>query len=213
MLQNDLVIRAAEARDVDMAVPLIYSSGPAAFDYVFARPGRANALDFLREAFLSGAGEFGFRNHVVLESRAHQQVIGVGAGYSGRTTLSFLIAAVRQIFRCYGVLAAPGVIVRGLRVEGVIPPPSGKQLFYIAHLGIAPAWRSQGLGIKLTKHLLDMGKEQGFRTAGLDVSVENPRARALYERLGFLLVRERHSTLKNRFATVPSHRRMTRELV
>ncbi|MBV8504150.1 MAG: GNAT family N-acetyltransferase [Paucibacter sp.] len=213
MQHNDFVIRAAEARDVDMAVPLIYSSGPAAFDYVFAHPGRTNALEFLRTAFLSGAGEFGFRNHVVLESRAHREVVGIGAGYSGRTTLSFLIAAARQILRCYGPLAAPGVIFRGLRVEGVIPPPSGPHLFYIAHLGVAPAWRGQGLGVQLTEHLLDLGKQQGFRMVGLDVSVENPRAQALYERLGFSCLREHRSTLNNRFATVPSHRRLTRELV
>jgi hypothetical protein len=57
--------RAATSDDMADTVPLIYSSGPAAFDFVFSVPGRASALDFLRHAFLDGAGEFGFRNHVV----------------------------------------------------------------------------------------------------------------------------------------------------
>ena len=57
-------IRAARADDVAAAVPLIYSSGPAAFDYVLARNG-ADATAFLAHAFANGAGEVGHRNHVV----------------------------------------------------------------------------------------------------------------------------------------------------
>jgi len=36
----------------------------------------------------------------------------------------------------------------------------------------------------------------------------NPRAQALYERLGFVVTEERKSTLRNAHATVPDHRRM-----
>ena len=38
-----LSFRPARPEDVDAAVPLIYSSGPDAFDYAFARPGRNSA--------------------------------------------------------------------------------------------------------------------------------------------------------------------------
>ena len=59
--------RAATADDAEAAVPLIHSSGPAAFEYVFAVPGRGDARDFLMRAFVDGAGEFGWRNHWVGE--------------------------------------------------------------------------------------------------------------------------------------------------
>ena len=59
--------RAATADDAEAAVPLIHSSGPAAFEYVFAVPGRGDARDFLMRAFVDGAGEFGWRNHRVGE--------------------------------------------------------------------------------------------------------------------------------------------------
>jgi len=42
----------------------------------------------------------------------------------------------------------------------------------------------------------------------LDVSEENPRAKALYERLGFVVTKKYDSTLKNKFSYVPNHFRM-----
>ena len=44
----------------------------------------------------------------------------------------------------------------------------------------------------------------------LDVAVSNPRAQALYERLGFAVTGERASSLANAQGAVPGHRRMER---
>lgn len=78
----NLHFRPATLADTEAAIPLIYSSGPAAFDYVFKHPVRGNALDFLRHAFADGAGEFGYRNHTVVE--VDGKLVGVGACFSGR---------------------------------------------------------------------------------------------------------------------------------
>ncbi|NUM47588.1 MAG: GNAT family N-acetyltransferase, partial [Anaerolineales bacterium] len=85
-------------------------------------------------------------------------------------------------------------------------------IHYIAHLGVAPEWQSKGIGGRLIEHFLEGGKKLGRTTAALDVSVVNPRAQRLYERLGFVVKHERVSTLKNEFGTVPNHRRMERAL-
>ena len=197
--------RPATAADADAAVPLIYSSGPAAFDFVFSVPGRASALDFLRHAFLDGAGEFGFRNHVVAEHNG--AVVATGAAWGHRSNPGFALAAARQILTCYGPLVAPRVILRGLRIESVIPPPS-RGLHYLAHLGVQPELRGQGAGGALIEHLLAQGRAQGRAVAALDVAATNPRAQSLYERLGFQVTRERISHLANAQASVSSHRRM-----
>jgi ribosomal protein S18 acetylase RimI-like enzyme len=199
------LFRAATSDDMADTVPLIYSSGPAAFDFVFSVPGRASALDFLRHAFLDGAGEFGFRNHVVgVQDGA---VIAAGAIWSGASNLAFTLAAARQITRCYGPLAGPGVMLRGLRVESVIPPPS-RALCYVAHLGVLPEYRNGGLGVALIQYLIAQGRARGLGVAALDVAATNPRAQSLYERLGFVVTRERLSRLANKQAVVPNHRRM-----
>jgi ribosomal protein S18 acetylase RimI-like enzyme len=199
--------RIATAADAAAAVPLIHSSGPAAFDYVFALPGRGDAQAFLRRAFADGAGEFGWRNHVVGELEG--VVVAVGAGYGGETALAFTLAAARQILAHYGLRHAPEVIARGLRVERVIPPPA-RGMHYLAHLGVSPVLRGQGIGRALIEELVRRGMQAGRRRMALDVAASNPRAQALYERLGFAVTGERRSALVNAQGAVPDHRRMER---
>ena len=200
---GDVRFRAARRDDVDAAVPLIHASGPDAFDYVFAQAG-VDAQAFLRHAFIDGAGEFGCRNHVVGELAG--EVVAVGAGFGADTALAFTFAAARQIVVHYG-LHAPGVIARGLRVERVIRPPT-RGVHYLAHLGVVPALRGRGIGRALVAELIRRGVARGCARIELDVAATNPRAQALYERLGFIVAAERHSTLANARGAVPDQRRM-----
>jgi ribosomal protein S18 acetylase RimI-like enzyme len=199
----EVTLRSAQADDVDLAVPLVYSSGPDAFRYVFGE-----AEPFLRRAFLDGRGEFGYRNHTVAVSEG--RVVGVGAGYAGDTALTFTLAAARQIAGHYK-LAAPGVIARGLRAEGVIEPPD-RDVQYIAHLGVEPAMQGHGVGTLLVGHFIELGRAVGLARAELDVAITNPRAQALYERLGFVVIEERQSSLENGHGKVVNHRRMALDL-
>jgi ribosomal protein S18 acetylase RimI-like enzyme len=205
MTPTELVIRAAAAGDVDDAVPLIYSSGPAAFDYVFSVPGTATAQQFLRAAFADGRGEFGWHNHLVAELDG--RVIAAGAGWTASSNLRFALGAGRQILRRYGFARGMQVIARGLRIEAVIQPPR-RGCWYIAHLGVRPDVRSRGIGEALVRQLLRAGGRAGCNMAELDVAATNDRAQALYERLGFVVTRERRSSLRNAQGVVPDHLRM-----
>lgn len=205
----NILFRPARAEDVALAVPLIYSSGPAAFEYVFTDKVRGNAAAFLHTAFIHKRGEFGYANHTVVE--VDGQVVGIGATFSGRDHFPFVIAAVQQILTFYGPLRCWRIIRQGLQVEQIVQPPKS-DLHYLSHLGIAPAWRGQGIGAQLVEHFLQQGKEMGRNAAALDVAVTNPRAQALYERLGFVVTQELPSTLKNEHATVAAHRRMEKQI-
>lgn len=203
------IIRPARADDAAAAVPLIHSSGPDAFRFVFSVPPVATALDFLHAAFVAGDGEFGYRNHIVAELDG--AVVGAGAAWGRESNARFAVTAARQIVACYGWTRGAGVMTRGLRVESVIQPPSRGE-WYVAHLGVQPELRNRGVGAALVHHLLAAGRTGRYATAALDVSTANPRAEALYARLGFRVVRERTSKLGNAQAVVPGHRRMAFEL-
>lgn len=202
-----LQIRQARAEDAGVAVALIHSSGPAAFDYVFAHGG-ADARAFLARAFVDGAGEFGHRNHVVGEHQGH--IVAVGAGFGHADAKLFAMTAARQIMRHYKWHVA-GPLLRGLRTERVIRPPARGE-YYLAHLAVAPAWRGHGFGTTLVEWLAGRGRRQGHHCVALDVAADNPRAQALYERLGFHVCSERHSRLRHAFGAVPAQRRMQRAL-
>lgn len=195
-----VVFRSARADDL-AAVPLVHSAGPAAFDYVFATRG-GSAEAFLRHAFVDGPGQMGHRAHIVGDRAG--VVVATGTWFSGEDTVAYTVSAARQIVGFYG-LRAPAVLVRGWRMERLIRPPA-KRTCYLAHLGVAPSERGTGIGTLLVEDLLARGRRAGLTRAALDVSIENPRAQALYERLGFHVVDEVSSTLPG----VPGHRLMER---
>src|ERR1700736_2465826 len=116
-----LAFRGAAPAEVADAVPLIYSSGPAGFDYVLNSGGTRDAQAFLRFAYLHGGGEFGWKTHRVAEFGG--RVAAVGAAFDGRPVLRFTIANALQILRFYGPIRAWGVMIRVLRTETVIQPP------------------------------------------------------------------------------------------
>jgi ribosomal protein S18 acetylase RimI-like enzyme len=195
-----LTFRPARPDDADAAIPLIYSSGPAAFDYVF---GHSQVQDFLRQVFIGNSGQFSHRQHWVGELEG--QVVVTGTLASADANLSNMLAATWQILRFYGVRLAVGVIHRGLQMEHLIKPPQ-KGMSYLAHLGVQPGLTGQGIGSQLIDYFLKLGCARGLPKAALDVSAENPLAQALYERLGFQVIAQRISTLPG----VPDHHYMER---
>ncbi len=201
--------RPATPEDAAVAAPLIYSSGPDSFNYVFTTRDGGDALAFLHSCFVDGAGEFGWRNHWVGE--ADGRVVAVGAGYGADTKWPFTLAAARQIIGHYGLRRGLAVIVRGLRVESVIRPPDG-DMHYLAHLAVLQELRGQGVGRALIDHLIGLARDAGRRRITLDVAASNPRAEALYQRTGFRVTIERKSRLTSECGRVVDHRRMERML-
>jgi ribosomal protein S18 acetylase RimI-like enzyme len=55
---------------------------------------------------------------------------------------------------------------------------------YLARIALLPAWQGRGIGTSIVRSLLDRAAASG-RSVVLEVLHENPRAAALYRRLGF----------------------------
>jgi ribosomal protein S18 acetylase RimI-like enzyme len=64
-------------------------------------------------------------------------------------------------------------------------PNLKKEEIRINYLAVEKSIRGSGIGTKLTKKFLDYAKKQGFKTARLEVVNTNPRAKKLYEKIGF----------------------------
>ena len=206
-IQATLTFRAATPKDVADAVPLIYSSGPSAFDYVFNIGGSRDARAFLSFAYLQGGGEFGWQTHRVGEIGG--RVVATGAAFDGRAVLRFTTAGALQILRFYGPIRAWGTMIRGLRTETVIRPARAHE-YYLCHVGVREEMRGQGIGARFMRHLLESLDPNRHHCASLDVAVTNPRAQLLYERLGFVVEALRTSNLQNRHGRVADHYRMSR---
>lgn len=203
-----VTIRPARPSDAGHAAHLIYSTGPCVIDYIFLGKEKGRVLDYFSFAFADRVGELGCDVHMVAE--VDDKVVGIGAGFRAKDTARFMAAGVSQVLRFYK-FAGVGVIYRALQVEKVVRPPTG-ELFVLAHLGVDPGFRSQGIGSMMINHLLSQAATEGYPRAALDVAIDNTRAQELYQRHGFLVADQRVSRYKNAFAEVPDHLRMERNL-
>jgi ribosomal protein S18 acetylase RimI-like enzyme len=104
--------------------------------------------------------------------------------------------------RALVLLAWRGLVVA--RATQHIPPGS----WFIAFVGVDPQRRSLGIGSSLIERSVRRARASGCSCVELDVDVDNPRAQALYERLGFhILHAERRATspilIESRRMTMP----------
>ena len=200
---KNLELRPSQPSEVTKAVPLIYSSGPDAFEYVF-KNGQVSAQDFLSHAFVRKGGEFSYDNHYSLY--LNDKMVGIGSVFDAKQAGTFTTTDALNIFRFYKWKSLR-IIQNGLRIEKIIKLPV-KQEIVLAHLGVLPDLRSQGLGTKLIHSLIEKANTTAESRFVLDVSEENPRAKSLYDRLGFVVTKKIDSTLRNKFSYVPNHFRM-----
>ena len=206
----NISFRPAEPTDVLDAVPLIYASGPAAFEYVFKVSEEKTAQEFLKYVFVRQGSEFSYDNHTCMIGE-DGYVIGIGAAFGSDRALGFTLAAVKYIFGFYGLWSGIKVIRQGLAIEKIITSPKGATEVLV-HLSIQPELRGRGFGSKLIYHLIEKAKLKNRETASLDVSFENPKAMFLYKRMGFEVTKENLSNLKNEFSNVADHYKMHKHI-
>lgn len=62
--------------------------------------------------------------------------------------------------------------------------------YYLSTMGVDPACRGKGVGSRLMAAMEERGAALGFSRASLLVSTDKPRVQALYERLGYAVLKE-----------------------
>lgn len=97
----------------------------------------------------------------------------------------------------------------GRRLSGYIAARINADELHVNNIGVWPEARRRGVGGALLGTALDLAARCGAREAVLEVRASNLAARAMYERLGFVVVGER----KNYYKEPPENAKiMTRRL-
>ena len=204
-----LEYRSCQPSDVNEAIPLMFSAGPESFRYVFSVDYPEQAVDFLRYAFVKGEGEFGYNDHKVAID--NNTIVGLVGRRSSTQNLSYTIAAAKQIFGFYGLVKGLKVIFRGLRFETIVSPPT-KGRVCLHNLGVSSNYQGKGYGQKMIEHFIANEKIVNTTHVCLDVAATNPRAKLLYQRLGFVVEKQRLGKLKNKYGRGVDHENMEIEL-
>ncbi|MDB4655581.1 GNAT family N-acetyltransferase [Flavobacteriales bacterium] len=203
-MTEEIHFRQCLPEDVEQAIPLIIASGPTSFDYVFTNEKR-KAVDFLKHAFVREGGEFSFDNHHAI--LVNQNIVGIGAAFSGAKAKTFMVKDFLNILRFYKFSALP-VMIRGLRTEQIIKLPRKNEVC-LGHLAVDEKERSKGYGQKIILFLMEKSDKKESDYFVLDVSEENPQAQKLYERIGFKVHKHILSNCKSSYGYVANHFRMS----
>lgn len=190
-----ITFRPCSPDDLEQAVPLIYSAGPVAFDLAFNDTHTTQSTEFLQAAFVKSGGEFSYDQHLAIIRDG--KLVGLGGVKTAKQTPRFTVQAALTIFRFYPFISAVRTIVRGLKIESILQPPK-KQIAMIHNLAVSSDFRGEGLGTQLIAQLEQKMKEDGYKVAALDVDGDNPKAKALYQKLGYQVIEKRAHLLKGR---------------
>lgn len=125
--------------------------------------------------------------HAFVARSAEGAILGL-AGF--RTRDGALVAGrFRDMAGVYG----PGGALWRCGLLGLLARDTDNVRFLLDGLAVAESARSHGIGSRLLEAIAAEAVARGYAEVRLDVVAGNPRARALYERRGFLAIAEQSS--------------------
>lgn len=195
-----VIVRKARPDDTGPIAELIYSSGMDVYDYLYGD----QAIEYLRYEFASGQGLAGYRN-VTVAVDDNEEVVGTGCFFDAKHYPELIEGGMKNLPAFFGDEQVKPVLMRLLNTRSVMKPPREGEV-YLSNFGVSPSVRSQGIGSLMINTVLEQARADGFSVFGLDVSSENPRGQALYERLGLKVVEEK--IFSDAHAGVPAARKM-----
>jgi ribosomal protein S18 acetylase RimI-like enzyme len=136
----------------------------------------------------------------------NSELIGILGIHDARG--SFLEPSHQAMVRHYG--AVMGMTRMMLLMLLDHKPPPGD--LYLDGLAVAEQQRGQGIGTALIAAFEKRARDNGFKTVSLEVIATNPRARSLYERLGYRCVATHTMGPFSRLFGFRTTRRLTKAL-
>lgn len=183
--------RQATAEDAAAAAPLVYSSSPEMFEYVYGQE-NPSPLAFIEYAYKSRNGFFGYPLQTVGYEQDRNEVIFNIAHYGGDQAVRLTLQTAMLAFSFYGIWGGLRILRKTLHLSRMfIIPQHDSEL--LANAGVAKGFRGRGIFTACFEDIIEQVTAQGKMRIELDVNMNNPGARNLYERLGARIVDERHN--------------------
>ena len=162
------MIRTATPNDAPLVAPLIYQAMPEVLTKLIGTDNKKEGIFFLERLFTQEKNQYSYQNTLIYEK--NNEILGSLVYYNG-ALIDMLSQSVFDFIK-----ASYGLDIR-LEKE----TQAGE--YYIDTLSVSPKAQGKGIGSSLLLHLKELLKGE---TIGLLVSMDNPQAEKLYQRMGFV---------------------------
>ncbi|MCF2950289.1 GNAT family N-acetyltransferase [Paraglaciecola aquimarina] len=175
-------IRQAKQSDAKVLAQLIYDSAFSLLDATFSLNSQYSALGFLAASVVKPYGQYGFKNHWVVEK--NQQVVACISAWHSEMPESFHQATLSSIADYFGLEHAIKVLTNNQTLQDFIPDILPNE-WCIGHLSVVKQYQRQGLASALLEFMQLQAKQHKKTEISLDVEAKNTGAIEFYLDQGF----------------------------
>ena len=156
---------------------LLYETDHDIFNFFYQN--KANTAHKLEKLIILGDNNLGHENIYVVTQ--NELVIGVLLYFSGN---HHKLGELKFLFNNLNIIDAFRFLLIDLK-DTLILSHLEKCDFYLAGVAVDEKFRGQGVGSLILNKGIDMARQKGCKRVVLDVALDNPGAKRLYERTGF----------------------------
>jgi ribosomal protein S18 acetylase RimI-like enzyme len=172
-----ITIRPAQKNDAHYLAPLIYSAIEDLAEHFTGASSANEAIERLAHLVAEEENRFSYQYALVIEDDGN--IIGVGSAYPENIIDNLTIRTI-ELSKQFSWHIKSKLESRLLKDKEA---PQGT--YYIDHLAVNEDYRGRGYATLLIKAMESNALEMGFGVISLLVDTTNPKARVLYEKLGY----------------------------
>lgn len=159
---------------------LIYQTDDVLFPYLF---GKNKFIAYARiEKFIIEDNNSFSKNYIYVVTE-NNNILGIMVAYSGKEVNK--INDERLFFKIRSLPEFIKILFSKPLLQLMLTMKFNSDDFYISNISVDENTRGKGVGKLILQEALNLAKEKKCRRAILDVSIENLRAKKLYEETGF----------------------------
>ena len=163
--------------DPHKVAELLYETDRVIFDFFYHN--KENTAKVLEKLIILGENNLGHEHFYVVMHR--EQVIGILWYFASN---HYRLGETKFLFKNLNPIDAIRFLLIDIK-DSLILSHLNKCDFYLAGVAVDKEFRGQGVGSMILDRGIIMARQRGCKRVVLDVSLDNPDAKRLYERIGF----------------------------
>jgi ribosomal protein S18 acetylase RimI-like enzyme len=169
----------------DNVAQLIYQTDDVLFPFLFGKIDKA--IPKLVDLIALEHNSFSYK-HIIAYTE-NEEILGILLGYNPEEIVSE--KEDRDFSNVFSKLEIFSLFCKHMILKP-LDDKSDIDGFYIQNISVDEHHRGKGIGTQLIEHCFNEVRQKGINSVFLDVTIENEKAKKLYERKGFSVIKKKN---------------------